>query len=239
METAPLVIVVEDDMAIRRFVRAALEAENYRVVEAETVRRGIIEAGTRKPDVAVLDLGLPDEDGTVFIREVRAFSSMPILVLSARIDEIDKVGALDAGADDYLTKPFGVAELSARLRAILRRGLRTPDSDATVVVFGDACVDLPNRAVTRGGASVHCTPVEFRLLSYLIAHPGKVLTHRQLLREVWGPSHVEDSHYLRIYMGHIRRKLEQDPARPRHFLTETGVGYRFVGETTYTPDADR
>jgi len=228
MDTGPLVLVVEDDKEIRRFVRAALESENYRVVEAETVRRGVIDAGTRKPDVAVLDLGLPDEDGTVFIREVRAFSSMPILVLSARIDEIDKVGALDAGADDYLTKPFGVAELSARLRAMLRRGLRTPESDAPVVRFGDACVDLPNRVVTRGGAAVHCTPVEFRLLSYLVSHPGKVLTHRQLLSEIWGPSHIEDSHYLRIYMGHLRRKLEADAARPRHLLTEPGVGYRFV-----------
>jgi two-component system KDP operon response regulator KdpE len=228
MEAGPLILVVEDDNEIRRFVRAALEAENYRVVEAETVRRGVIEAGTRKPDLTVLDLGLPDEDGTVFIREVRKFSSMPILVLSARIDEVDKVGALDAGADDYLTKPFGVAELTARLRAMLRRGLRTPESDATAVHFGDVCVDLPNRLVTRGGTAVHFTPVEFRLLSHLITHPGKVLTHRQLLREVWGPSHIEHSHYLRIYMAHLRRKLEADAARPRYLITETGVGYRFV-----------
>lgn len=228
MDPTPLVLVVEDDHEIRRFVRAALEAENYRVAEADTVRRGVIEAGTRKPDVAVLDLGLPDQDGIVFIREVRAFSSMPILVLSARIDEHDKVAALDAGADDYLTKPFGVGELTARLRAMLRRSVRTPESDATVVQFGDVSVDLPNRIVTRGGAAVHVTPVEFRLLSYLTKHPGKVLTHRQLLREVWGPSHVDDSHYLRIYMAHLRRKLESDAARPRHLLTEPGVGYRFV-----------
>src|SRR5512134_518063 len=228
MDPTPLVLVVEDDHEIRRFVRAALEAENYRVAEADTVRRGVIEAGTRKPDVAVLDLGLPDQDGIEFIREVRAFSSMPILVLSARIDEHDKVAALDAGADDYLTKPFGVGELTARLRAMLRRSVRTPESDATVVQFGDVSVDLPNRIVTRGGAAVHVTPVEFRLLSYLTKHPGKVLTHRQLLREVWGPSHVDDSHYLRIYMAHLRRKLESDAARPRHLLTEPGVGYRFV-----------
>ena len=228
MDTAPLVLVIEDDKEIRRFVRAALEAENYRVVEAEAVRRGVIEAGTRKPDLAVLDLGLPDEDGSVFIRQVRAFSSMPILVLSARIDEPDKVGALDAGADDYLTKPFGVAELTARLRAMLRRGLRTPESDATVVHFGDVCVDLPSRLVTRAGTSVHFTPVEFRLLTYLITHPGKVITHRQLLREVWGPSHIEHSHYLRIYMARLRRKLEADATRPRYLITEAGVGYRFV-----------
>ncbi len=228
MDNAPLVLVVEDDHEIRRFVRSALEAEGYRVAEAETVRRGVIEAGTRKPDIAVLDLGLPDDDGTVFIREVRAFSSMPILVLSARVGEADKVDALDAGADDYLTKPFGVAELTARIRAMLRRGLRTPDSDATVVRFGEVCVDLPNRQVTRAGEAVHVTPVEFRLLSYLIVHPGKVITHRQLLREVWGPSHVEHSHYLRIYMAHLRRKLEADTTRPRFLVTEAGVGYRFV-----------
>lgn len=228
MDNTALVLVVEDDKEIRRFVRASLEAESYRVVEADTVRRGVIEAGTRKPDLAVLDLGLPDEDGVVFIREVRAFSTMPILVLSARTDEADKVAALDAGADDYLTKPFGVAELSARLRAMLRRSARTPESEETTVKFGDVSVDLPNRLVTRGGASVHMTPVEFRLLAHLVAHPGKVLTHRQLLREIWGPSHVEHSHYLRIYMAHLRRKLEVDPARPRHLVTETGVGYRFV-----------
>ena len=229
MDTAPLILVVEDDREIRRFVRSALEGDGYRVVEAETVRRGVIEAGTRKPDIAVLDLGLPDEDGSVFIRDVRGFSSMPILVLSARTGESEKVAALDAGADDYLTKPFGVAELSARLRAMLRRGARTPDSESTVVRFADVCVDLPNRRVTRADTAVHLTPVEFRLLAYLVAHPGKVLTHRQLLREVWGPSHVEHSHYLRIYMAHLRRKLEADPARPHHLLTETGVGYRFVG----------
>ncbi len=228
MDNTALVLVVEDDKEIRRFVRASLEAESYRVVEADTVRRGVVEAGTRKPDLAVLDLGLPDEDGVAFIREVRAFSSMPILVLSARIDEADKVAALDAGADDYLTKPFGVAELSARLRAMLRRSARTPDSEEPVITFGDVSVDLPNRLVTRAGAAVHMTPVEFRLLAHLAAHPGKVLTHRQLLREVWGPSHVEHSHYLRIYMAHLRRKLEADPARPRHLVTETGVGYRFV-----------
>jgi two-component system KDP operon response regulator KdpE len=227
-ESAPQVLIVEDDREIRRFIRAALEDEGYRVSEAETVERGVIEAGTRKPDVAILDLGLPDRDGVDFIREVRTFSTVPILVLSARTEETAKVEALDAGADDYLTKPFGVAELTARLRAMLRRGVRGSEHDSPIVEFGDVAVDLANRKVTRSGSAVHLTPVEFRLLAQLLAHPGKVLTHRVLLREVWGPSHVEDSHYLRIYMAHLRSKLEADPARPRHLITETGVGYRFV-----------
>ena len=152
---------------------------------------------------------------------------MPIIVLSARIDESDKVRALDAGADDYLVKPFGVAELLARVRASLRRGARGAD-DSPVIGFGDVSVDLANRRVTRDGADIHLTQVEFRLLAMLLAYPGKVLTHRQLLREVWGPAHVEHNHYVRIYMGHLRQKLEADPARPRHLLTETGIGYRFV-----------
>ena len=227
-DSAPQVLIVEDDREIRRFIRAALEDEGYRVSEAETVERGVIDAGTRKPDVAILDLGLPDRDGVDFIREVRTFSTVPILVLSARTEETAKVQALDAGADDYLTKPFSVAELTARLRAMLRRGVRGSERDSPIVEFGDVVVDLANRNVTRGGSAVHLTPVEFRLLAQLLAHPGKVLTHRVLLREVWGPSHVEDSHYLRIYMAHLRAKLEADPARPRHLITETGVGYRFV-----------
>jgi two-component system KDP operon response regulator KdpE len=231
MDNVPLVLIVEDDVEIRRFVHAALAADNFRVAEADTVRRAIIDAGTRKPDIAVLDLGLPDEDGVEFIRQVRTFSSLPILVLSARIDESDKVRALDAGADDYLTKPFGVAELIARIRAMLRRSARTPGTDAPVVRFADVTVDLANRQVSRGAAPVHLTPVEFRLLAHLLGHPGKVLTHRHLLREVWGPAFVEHSHYLRIYMAHLRRKLEADPARPRHLVTETGIGYRFVPES--------
>jgi len=222
------VLVVEDEKEIRRFLRSALEGDGYRVAEAETCARGVIEAGTRKPDLAILDLGLPDRDGVDFIREVRAFSSMPILVLSARAGEEDKIDALDAGADDYLTKPFGVGELVARLRAMLRRGARTPESAATEIAFGDVRLDLANRRVLRAGEPVKLTPVEFRLLAHLAVHPGKVLTHRHLLREVWGPSHVEHAHYLRVYMGRLRAKLEADAARPRHLTTETGVGYRFV-----------
>jgi two-component system KDP operon response regulator KdpE len=231
IDSAPQVLVIEDDREIRRFIRAALESEDYRVCESETVARGVIDAGTRKPDVAILDLGLPDADGVEFIRAVRTFSALPILVLSARTEEAAKIAALDAGADDYLTKPFGVGELTARLRAMLRRGARASGNESPVVTFGDVVVDLANRSVTRDAAPVHLTPVEFRLLAQLVAHPGKVLTHRVLLREVWGPSHVEHSHYLRIYMAHLRRKLEPDPARPRHLLTETGVGYRFVPQS--------
>ena len=228
MDPTPQVVIVEDDAQIRRFVRTSLEAESYRVTEAETRSRGAIETGTRKPDLLIVDLGLPDGSGVDLIRDVRVWSNVPILVLSARVDERDKIGALDAGADDYLTKPFGTGELLARVRAMLRRSARSPDSSANVREFGDVHVDLAARTVRRDGARVHVTPVEFRLLSHLVSHPNRVLTHRQLLREIWGPSHADDSHYLRIYMGRLRQKLEHEPARPRHFVTETGVGYRFV-----------
>jgi two-component system, OmpR family, KDP operon response regulator KdpE len=226
---APVALIIEDEPQIRRFVRAALEAEGWQVHEAATQQRGLIEAGTRKPDLLVLDLGLPGGDGLDLIRAVREWSSVPIVVLSARADETDKVEALDAGADDYLTKPFGVAELLARVRANLRRPRAIGSEGAdTVVRFGSVEVDPRSRVVRRDGAQVHLTPIEYRLLSVLLAHPGRVLTHRQLLREVWGPSHAEQLHYLRIYMGHLRQKLESDPAQPRHLLTETGVGYRLV-----------
>lgn len=225
-EPAITVLIVEDEEAIRRFVRAALKAEGYRVHEADTLRRGLSEAGTRKPDLVVLDLGLPDGDGVNFIRDLRAWSGVPVLVLSARVEEHDKVEALDAGADDYLIKPFGVAELLARVRAVSRRHAREPGGVA-IVTFGEVSVDLERRQVMCAGQPVHLTPIEFRLLAALIARPGKVLTHRQLLREIWGPAYVERGHYLRIYMGHLRQKLEADPARPRHLITETGVGYRF------------
>ncbi|MBK6009408.1 two-component system response regulator KdpE [Ramlibacter ginsenosidimutans] len=225
----PVALIVEDEPQIRRFVRSALEAEGWQVHEAGTQQRGLIEAGTRKPDLLVLDLGLPDGDGMDLIRDVRAWSSVPIIVLSARADESDKVAALDAGADDYLTKPFGVGELLARVRANLRRPRAVAaDGDEPVARFGAIEVDPRARIVRRDGAEVHLTPIEYRLLSVLVANAGRVLTHRQLLREVWGPSHAEQSHYLRIYMGHLRQKLEADPAQPKHLLTETGVGYRLV-----------
>ncbi len=226
-EPAPVVVVVEDEKQIRRFVRTALESEGCRVFEAQSGRHGLTEAATRKPDLVILDLGLPDLDGVEFIRDLRAWSILPIIVLSARTDENDKIAALDAGADDYLTKPFSVGELLARVRAALRRGA-TGLAGEPVVAFGDIRLDLANRNILRSGAPIHLTPIEYRLLSQLAGNPGKVLTHRQLLRDVWGPSHVEHSHYLRIYMAQLRQKLEADPARPRHFLTEPGVGYRFV-----------
>jgi len=225
-ETPLAILIVEDEQVIRRFVRTALEGEGYRVHETDTLQRGLLEAGTRKPDLIILDLGLPDGDGVDFIRDLRTWSGMPVLVLSARVEEYDKVEALDAGADDYLIKPFGVAELLARVRAVSRRHVREPDGTA-IIAFGEVSVDLERRQVARAGQAVHFTPIELRLLVTLVAKPGKVLTHRQLLRDVWGPAYVERSHYLRIYMGHIRQKLETDPARPRHFLTETGIGYRF------------
>lgn len=232
----PTAVIVEDEPQIRRFVRAALEAEGWQVFEADTVKKGLTEAGTRKPDLLVVDLGLPDGDGLELIRDVRGWSGVPIVVLSARSDEADKIAALDAGADDYLTKPFGVGELLARVRANLRRpraapGEGTADASAEAVPlfrFGNIEVDRQARLVRRGGTEVHLTPIEYRLLTVLIANVGRVLTHRQLLREVWGPSHAEQSHYLRIYMGHLRQKLEADPTQPRHFLTETAVGYRLV-----------
>jgi two-component system KDP operon response regulator KdpE len=218
------VLFVEDEAEIRRFVRSTLEGEGWTVHEATSVREGIARAGGVKPDLVILDLGLPDGDGREFIRTVREWSGVPIIVLSARVEEIDKVEALDAGADDYLTKPFGVAELLARVRAAVRR--RTAAVDAGAFHFGDVEVDSVARSVKRAGELVHLTPVEFRLLELLIVNAGKVLTHRYILREVWGPSHVEHNHYVRVYMGHLRQKLEHDPARPRHLLTETAVGYR-------------
>ena len=221
----PVVVLVEDESGIRQFVRTALESTGCTVVEASTLERGRIEAASRRPDLLILDLGLPDGDGMQLLSQLRTWSNMPVLVLSARSDEKDKVAALDGGADDYLTKPFGVAELLARVRALLRRSLRAADGPSTVC-FGEVEVDLATRNVTRGGTPVHLTPIEFRLLTVLIRGAGKVLTHRELLMGVWGPHHVEHSHYLRVYMAGLRRKLERDPALPVHILTESGVGYR-------------
>ncbi|WP_339025228.1 two-component system response regulator KdpE [Leclercia pneumoniae] len=221
------VLIIEDELAISRFLRTALEADGLRVYEAGTLQRGLLEAATRKPDLVILDLGLPDGDGLDFIRDVRQWSQMPIIVLSARVEEDDKIAALDAGADDYLSKPFGIGELQARLRVALRRHGSTASPDP-LHRFSDITVDLAARRIVRGEEEIHLTPIEFRLLAILLNNHGKVLTQRQLLNQVWGPNAVEHSHYLRIYMGHLRQKLEADPARPRHLLTETGVGYRFL-----------
>jgi len=225
----PCVVIIEDEKHIRRFLRTALEAADFAVHEAETGRQGLIEAGTRKPDLVIVDLGLADMDGSEVIRDLRTWSSVPVIVLSARSQEEEKVQALDAGADDYLTKPFGVPELMARIRAHMRRRQSLPNGCGDgVVCFGQVVVNLSERNVTCAGEEVHLTPIEYRLLTVLIRNAGKVLTHRQLLHDVWGPSHSESSHYLRIYMGHLRQKLEADPAQPAHLITETGVGYRLL-----------
>lgn len=221
-------VLVEDEKQIRRFLSTALTSEGFTVHEAQTGKQGLIECATRKPDILIVDLGLPDISGLDVIREVRSWTDVPIIVLSARNQELDKVGALDAGADDYLSKPFGTAELIARIRAHLRR--RQPNAGAVdpVFQFGAVKVDFSLRTVMRNSAPVHLSPIEYRLLSVLARNAGKVMTQRQLLLEVWGPNHSESAHYLRIYMANLRQKLEAVPAQPSHFLTETGVGYRLV-----------
>ncbi|GAB3452831.1 two-component system response regulator KdpE [Massilia terrae] len=225
-DSAGTALLVEDEPHIRRFVRSALEQEGWHVQEADGYRRGLIDAGTRKPDLVILDLGLPDGDGVDFIAELRSWSAVPVIVLSARTHEEEKIRALDAGADDYLTKPFGVGELLARVRASRRRQ-RAVDADPTGDVnFGDVTVNLQDRRVIRSGQPVRLTPIEHRLLAVLVTNAGKVMTTPQLLRAVWGPNQSENAHYLRIYMGHLRHKLEDDPAQPRYLMTETGVGYR-------------
>jgi two-component system, OmpR family, KDP operon response regulator KdpE len=229
------VLVIEDERAILKLLRDVLEDENLVVREATTGRMGLVEAASRRPDLVVLDLGLPDMDGKEVLRDLRIWSDIPVLVLSARGAEEEKVAALDLGADDYLVKPFGVPELMARLRALLRRREGAAAAKGPVYRFGDARVDMVTRSVTKAGVEIHVTPVEFRLLSELLRAEGRIVTQRQLLREVWGPGHEGHSHYLRIYMGHLRRKLEDDPSRPRHLLTETGVGCRCLCERAQEP----
>lgn len=221
------ILIVEDEAQIRRFVRLTLEAEGHTVHEAETYQRGLIEAGTRRPDLVVLDLGLPDGDGVELIRELRQWSTIPVIVLSARSAEASKISALDAGADDYLLKPFGSGELSARVRAQLRRHQQQTSAGEPLIAFGDIRIDLVRRVVERAGGVLHLTPIEYKLLTHLASQPDRVITHAQLLKAVWGPGHQEDMHYVRVHMANLRKKVEDQPSMPRHLITETGVGYRF------------
>ena len=230
MTTNPEILLIEDDDQIRRFLRPTLAAENYRLHEAVTAAEGVSQAAARQPDLVLLDLGLPDGDGLTVIGEIRAWSAMPILVISARGQERDKIAALDAGADDYIAKPFATGELLARIRAALRRSARVGAQVSTVFRAGPIEVDFEKRLVVVSGVETHLTPIEFKLLQTVVRYAGRVVTQRQLLNEVWGPNHVEQSQYLRVYMGQLRRKLEADPARPQYLRTEPGVGYRFVVE---------
>lgn len=222
------VLIVEDEADIRRFVRMALENDGHEAFEADSVKRGLIEAGTRRPELVILDLGLPDGDGVDFIRDLRGWSVCPVIVLSARSSEADKIAALDAGADDYLVKPFGAGELMARVRAQLRRQVQPASAGEPLIQFGDVCIDLTRRVVERKGEPLHLTPIEYRLLTYLATQPNRVVTHRQLLKVVWGPGHTEDTHYVRVHMANLRKKIEADASMPRYVVTEAGIGYRFV-----------
>jgi two-component system KDP operon response regulator KdpE len=228
--TEPLVLVVEDEPQVMRFLRATLPDHGYRMVEAASGAQALVEASTRGPDLVLLDLGLPDLDGVEVTRRIREWSAVPILVVSARGQERDKVEALDAGADDYLTKPFGTEELLARMRVALRRASRVKGEGESVFEAGELRVDLGARLVFRRGEEVRLTRTEYRLLAVLVQNAGRGVTHRQLLREVWGPGSSSETHYLRVYMAQLRHKLEDDPAQPRYLLTETGVGYRLRAE---------
>ncbi len=224
-EPTPTILIIEDEAQVRKFLRAALTSNSYQVYEAESAMEGLRQAATRNPDLVLLDLGLPDLDGLTVTERLREWAKMPIIVISARGKEEDKIRALDAGADDYLTKPFGVGELLARLRVALRHAARG-EAGQTQFQMGNIRVDLARRQVTRDGQEVHLTPIEYKLLTTLIKHEGRVITHRQLLKEVWGPNSAEQTQYLRVYMGQLRHKLEDTPSRPQFLTTEPGVGYR-------------
>ena len=228
---APQIVVIEDEPQIRRFLRAALTSQGFRLVEAANGEDGLREVATRQPDLVILDLGLPDMDGVAVIRRIREWSAVPTIILSARGQEGDKITALDAGADDYVSKPFSMGELLARIRVALRHATQLAGEDGeSVFSVGDLRVDLSKRHVYMGDREIHLTPIEYRLLAMLVKHAGKVLTHKQLLTEAWGPNQAEQAHYLRVYAAQLRRKLEKDPARPRYILTEPGVGYRLAAE---------
>ena len=227
----PVVVLIEDEPQIRRFLRATLTGQGYRLFEATSGADGLVEVGSRQPDVVIVDLGLPDTDGLDVIRRIREWTDVPIIVLSARGQERDKVAALDAGADDYVSKPFGAGELLARIRVALRHTAgASHESDDAVFKVGELQVDLLRRQVLVSSKEIHLTPIEYKLLTMLVRHAGKVVTHQQLLREVWGPAHTDQAHYVRIYMAHLRHKLEAEPARPRYLLTEPGVGYRLTAD---------
>lgn len=227
----PLILLVEDDLPIRRLLHTSLSGEDYRLLEAETGRDAIRFATQQPPDLVILDLGLPDMDGQEVLKQLREWLQAPILILSARDQEQQKITALDAGADDYLTKPFSTGELLARVRVALRHAARVPgEAESSTFTQGDLHVDLAARRVFVSESEVHLTPLEYKLLTTLIHHVGKVLTHRFLLKEVWGPGHAEETHYLRVFMASLRRKLEADPAQPLHLLTEPGVGYRLADQ---------
>ena len=226
----PVVVLIEDEPQIRRFLRATLTSQGYRLFEAATAADGLVEVASRQPDVVIVDLGLPDLDGLEVIRRLREWSKVPVIVLSARGQERDKVTALDAGADDYVSKPFGAGELLARLRVALRHAAGAAHEDSAAFRVGELQVDLLRRHVTVDGHEVRLTPIEYKLLTTLVRYAGRVVTHQQLLREVWGPTHDDQSHYVRVYMAHLRHKIEAEAARPRYLLTEPGVGYRLAAE---------
>jgi len=230
MSQEATILLIEDESEILRFLRTTLPAHGFRIYEATTGQAGLIEAKTRNPDLILLDLGLPDLDGTEVIRQVREWTATPIIVLSAREQEQQKVAALDLGADDYVTKPFGVKELLARVRTALRHAARQEKGPDSTFTFGNVRIDLARRQVFVSEKESHLTPIEYKLLTTLVRHAGKVVTHRQLLKEVWGPLHVEEGHYLRVYMRQLRNKLETTPANPKYLVTELGVGYRLRTE---------
>jgi two-component system KDP operon response regulator KdpE len=230
-ETPATILLIEDERQMRRFLRVTLQSEKYGVLEAETATDGLSQAATRNPDVVLLDLGLPDMDGLVVIEKLREWSAVPVIVISAREQEGDKIKALDGGADDYLTKPFGAGELLARIRAALRRAVpKQQDQGEAVFVAEELRIDFLKRQVSCGTREVHLTPIEYRILTVLVRNAGRVMTHRQILKEVWGPPYVEQTHYLRVFMNQLRKKIETDSTRPRFLLNEPGIGYRFKPE---------